>query len=546
MQYFPVSSTATAVDFTQPFVPAPEKVLGSDDFGTVLSSFIEEGRTDYTGLPPGFSAHVQESGTLDRDTTDKFKQAMRERGVDEASLDLLDQLAASGMPATVGRIFSVLSGNTRISAPLEGEDRMNFTQLMGKLGFSKEETEELLGMTDDGKTAGAWKRIAAKIKDLGSDGIEMHKSELSALLRGLDMSEATQAKIATTFGGKDSLTLGREHLELLLGEAAQKIADREAAQKGAQVAMRDAMSQVLQQKKVQENSGPVEDMRGSRRTDQSEALMQESLRKKTGDIFSKPEDTAADGKLSLAAEQARRRDAHDAQQDAHSDPRDRRDHKDGQSRAERILATSDDKKSDRAQGKNGSGSETALDRMMQRIDVAAVTNTTVQPSGQQVPAQDLNSMARSFRQEIFSQVENGILQNMQNGNRQLTLQLNPENLGQLTVILSVNQGELRAVIRADNQDSATVLSEQMAELKATLESQGIKVKELEVQTQLQDNSQADQWNGTRGHNELYDAQERARMTRISQMRREAGNDVGSAVLNGHHESAEQTGLHIVA
>ena len=139
-----------------------------------------------------------------------------------------------------------------------------------------------------------------------------------------------------------------------------------------------------------------------------------------------------------------------------------------------------------------------------------------------------------------------MLQNMQNGSRQLTLQLNPENLGTVTVILSVHQGEVKAHIRTENQESAAVLQEQMAELKASLEAQGLKVKELDVQTQLQDNSLANQWDGTREHNLMHDAQERARMERLSKMRREAGAESATTAQSIQHKHAEQNGLHIVA
>ena len=85
----------------------------------------------------------------------------------------------------------------------------------------------------------------------------------------------------------------------------------------------------------------------------------------------------------------------------------------------------------------------------------------------------------------------------------------------------------------------------MAELKASLEAQGFKVKELDVQTQLQDGNLSGQWNGTSEHNLMQDAQERDRMTRLSQMRREAGSDSG-AKLETVRQHTPESGLHIVA
>ena len=554
MQFFPVSGTGSATNSIENMIAAADKATtAAQSFKSVLSSFIEEGRTDYTGLPEGFSALEQQTGTLERETMGSFKQAMRKRQVPEAALDMLDQLSASGMPATIGRVFSVLGGNTRISAPLEGEDRTNFMQLTGKMGFTKTESEDLLGMLDDGRSMKAWQQIAEKIKGLG-EGLDVGKTELSALVKGLDLPDSVQKKILDGFGKEQNLTLGPDQLQKLLGDAAQSLADREAAQKSAIVCMRDAMSEVLEQKKLKDKTGPVADTRGSRQTDRMEAVMQENVLKKAANIIDGKD--SKDGKQGIAGQGdgtgapavdklAARNNGQGAGNEQEAAPRER---KDGQSRAERILATAKENTAGngKADGKNSRAAETAVDKMMQRIDVAAANNQQTPAAGSNVPAQDLNSMARSFRQEIFSQVENGMLQNMQNGNRQLTLQLNPENLGTVTVILSVHQGEVKAHIRTENQESAAVLQEQMAELKASLEAQGLKVKELDVQTQLQDNSLANQWDGTREHNLMHDARERARMERLSKMRREAGAEDTTTAQTIQHKQAEQSGMHIVA
>jgi flagellar hook-length control protein FliK len=164
-----------------------------------------------------------------------------------------------------------------------------------------------------------------------------------------------------------------------------------------------------------------------------------------------------------------------------------------------------------------------------------------------VPAQNLNSIARSFRQEIFSQVEQGILSGTQNGTNRLTLQLNPVELGQVTVILSVHQGEVKATIRADQPESAGILREQMGQLKAALEAEGLKVKELDVQTSLREELAADQRDGHQEHNLMRDAEERDRMMRLARIRRNAaGQTDQTESLESAPRENEQAGLHIVA
>ena len=227
---------------------------------------------------------------------------------------------------------------------------------------------------------------------------------------------------------------------------------------------------------------------------------------------------------------------------------------DGKSRSERILSTIDDyrplrknvegEKSVKTEGENPKTAGSA-DKLLQNVHVAA---DAVRPEQSAAPqGQNLNDVARSYRQEIFSQVEQGILSGTQNGSNRLALQLNPVELGQVTVILSMHQGEVKATIRAEQQGSADVLREQMAELKTALEAEGLKVKELDVQTGLNEDSAANQWDGHQEHNLMRDADERDRMMRLARIRRDAAGETGRGeTLESATQVREQAGLHVVA
>jgi flagellar hook-length control protein FliK len=307
--------------------------------------------------------------------------------------------------------------------------------------------------------------------------------------------------------------------------------------------MREAMAQALEDGKRRERTDPVADTRGSRRSEQSQALMLDSVREKVGEPFPGAglnRENAHAGLHQKNADAGRNRENTDTGRDrenADAQP-------EGKLRAERILALSPEKKAESVPSAEKPLGD-APDRLLQRIDTnGAAVSQGNRDSGapQQTSAQDLNSLNRNVRQEIFSQVENGFLQNRQDGSHQLILKLNPQDLGQITLILSVKQGEVKALLRAEHGETATVLTEQLAELKASLEAQGLKVKELDVQTQLQNNEFAGQWNGAREHNLMQDAQERARMIRLSLLRRDTGGSPATPVT----EQREQTGLHIVA
>ena len=60
------------------------------------------------------------------------------------------------------------------------------------------------------------------------------------------------------------------------------------------------------------------------------------------------------------------------------------------------------------------------------------------------------------------------------------MQLNPENLGRMVLTVTEKHGNVTAQIAASNEQVKEALQTQMVELRATLESQGIKVEAVEV------------------------------------------------------------------
>ncbi len=98
--------------------------------------------------------------------------------------------------------------------------------------------------------------------------------------------------------------------------------------------------------------------------------------------------------------------------------------------------------------------------------------------------------------QVLKQIEEGTLRNLGQGRRRLTLRLDPPTLGKVHVMLQVADKEVRAVLRADNAEAGRMIAENMHQLRASLEAQGLRVDRLEVQTQAQ-NSGPDMRDGQR-------------------------------------------------
>ncbi|MDL2280178.1 flagellar hook-length control protein FliK [Desulfovibrio sp. OttesenSCG-928-G11] len=524
MQFFPVDSSyasQTAQTAEKMFAKTPE-----DSFDGVLASFIEEGRTDYSGRPAGFAAQGPESGTISESDARRFAEALRQNGLDEGLVQDFEKLAASGSALTLGSTYKALSGRGRATEELEDGERLTFRSLLGRLGLGKDQQEELLALSDEGDISALARRLEALLKD--QNGLEMSREELQTLLKGLDLSANTRDALLASLAGNEGLILDNERLQTVLDSVKAEQSARAASAQEMQRQMRDIMADILATSKNAELSSQVSDARGNRRSEQSEALMQNSVRKNTG----------MDDLRALADEQT----------EAGNNGDELGSRREGDSRSDRILATNADS-AKKGQSGEGNGEQSALSRFAQRLEVTADSSfglqSNSQTGSQNGAQQNTATLAANQRQEIFSQVEHGLLRSAQNGMQSLTLQLKPAELGQLTVVLSLHQGEVKATIRAENPDAASVLREQLAELRQALEAQGLKVKELDVQTGPQSQDFAGQWDGHKEHNLMRDASERDRMIRLARIRRDAASEA-QAEPEFRAARVVDNGLHIVA
>ena len=504
MQIFPTNSSAAQISehSANPASFAREE----NGFAGLLANYMEEGREEYCGRPPGFSALEENRGTLSNREGEQFIKALRKRNVDEDSIAALEPLLQSGQGLTIGAAFKALDGaGARQSDQLEDQERDAFKMLLAKMGLPKDNVDELLAMSDDAQGA---KLLQGLRQALGSmDGsVDVTRDEFSSMLRALDLSNTATEKIMQLFGDKESATLNGAEAQALLVEAGKDLARKSGNARHAQQHMREAMNEALAEARVEEQAGRVDSNRGDRRSEWLKAFMEDTVLGKTG-AYDVKQDTGGQGEGFADGRNA--------------------------SHLWRELARDTEK----------GGERSKASRLLHNVGFAGGLHEAQDMAAQ---ARNLDIANRGVEKEIFAQVEQGILQNARNGSQRLTLQLQPEELGKLNLVLTMKQGELKASIIAENAESAALLNEQMAELKAALEEQGIKVAELQVRTETEDRRFGEQWSGQNEHNEMTDRREHDRLMRLSRVRREEGADSGPAETARRASQIISQGLHIVA
>ncbi len=161
--------------------------------------------------------------------------------------------------------------------------------------------------------------------------------------------------------------------------------------------------------------------------------------------------------------------------------------------------------------------------------------------------QHVQTGRRDRSAEVYRQVENGIFTNLGQGGKQLVIRLDPPDLGQIRVILQVRGNEVQAVLRTPDENTSHALHEQLSQLRTQLESQGLKVTRLEVQTDAADSDTQSQWQGAGEHNRFQENRESAMTAgRLRVLGRASAGVVQDVQSPLHKEKSSPTGVDIFA
>lgn len=568
------------------------------EFEQLFKSFIEEGRTEYTGLPPGFSAYITESGTINREQVMELQRQLKKNKAHDLSIESLNQLMSSHTPMTLANIFSTLTGKSRMHEEMSDDERASFRLLLNKVGADVLESDNLMALSDRGENRNLWNSFAEKASSVPYETLDLNKTECLALLRALDVSKDTAKNILKQFGNKDSLTLGKDELNDFFSSVRSELTKKDNAHRYVQKIAREVVNDTLIESKLNEKARPVESNRGNAVYDRLEKRMQETSLEKSGvkDLYELDQD---EENYSLA-QAARKKDqptknstssknleesleaseknqqknpyimdkADEAKPEKNSTLQAQQEDFAKNKNHEKLMPDQDmiDDKDIKLQDKNGKdqpdnennkgktenhgtvsahnssenkGETNALGSFFDRIDSAFPKAS----SGAE-HKKNLEKMAQEHKEEIFEQVKSGILRNGPNGSSRLVLQLDPKDLGQLSLILNVREGEVKASIRTEQAETAAILSGKMDELISALEEQGLKVSEIEIQQGLTQDARPDFWNGSKEHNfqQEYEARDRAR--RLARIR--SAEPVAIKTATPHINLNLSEGIHIVA
>ncbi len=484
---------------------------------------------------------------VSREDWNEIKEELEEYGLDKKDINDLEEKVMSKNGMTYGQLVAELSGmmKTLKGIELTPTQEQGLNSVFAKLGFTPDESKSMLASIRQGKLGDVVDKMQAKLAAMpDSQKLQFSEDETATLSNLFKLSGDAGNKIAQLFTAE--------------GTTAGEV------KKGFSL-LKDAL---LQQKNAQDGKDfkLVKAVGDSLRHAMEKASDQSpsNFRMASAEVISDSMGAAKD--VSESVKQNVQNSADNARQNlSDNDPKGKgfaNDQNNGRNMAEadskhdqkhwlqQILSDSDGadswedffgKLTDESliKGEGGlNGNGNLLGGAMGTLQSAAKSAQAGKGS---------SIWANTARSNVLEQVQEGVFKNLGQGRKQLTLQLNPHDLGTVNVMLQVKNKDVQAVIRAENPDTAKVLAEQLDVVKQALEDQGLKVEKLEVQTGISDRDTQNAWQNAEDHNSAQYKEMMSQMKRRWQVLRQEGSSLAQEMQTVEQKATiSESGLYIVA
>jgi len=485
------------------------------------------------------SAEMRDKGMQDRDQRmtqedlDEVRDDLKEYGMTEEEIAAIEEEINSEDGMTWGEFVSVLSNKMADmrKVSLTDDQKGQLNTFFAKFGFTPKESANLISQLENGNQADVMAALRKKL-DAMPEGKHLlfTKDEMQAFSAAMNFSKEFTSKLKEMFATnmvpkqiKEAFTQIRQEMAQLdekdqdlvraIGKQFVQAVGKEVKESTAAKEVKEAVDlkpRVAEEDaKAEGKQEAVKDNFKDAVADRKDAIPANSARK--GNQKAMPEQAGATDAVSND----------NGEQDDHWN------------NFFSKLQTQDGK----TVGNNQPfQAKTENIESMLKIGLADANTKTNTQSWEKVSAP-----------KVMRQVENAFIQNLQNGGKQLTLQLTPENLGKLNVLLQVQGKEVSATIRAENPDAARIIAENIDIIKTSLENQGLKVDKLDVQTGLSNNLDQNSWFGQNEHNMAREREAMVAMRKhMKHMRDNGGGMAQDMQGNVRQATVADQGLHIVA
>lgn len=531
----------------------------------------ERKRAMYASGAEVFSYFAPQPARFNKEELEKLAQAFR---MDKISIDAqnaLKDIANKPEGPTLKELLAKLAQSTKGGNVQLDSNEISYLQNFA--GRANPDTPT--GLYNALRFGDSLTGLNALMASLKKNPTTMSQEELSAITKALNLPEDMQKGMQKILAEFDKTqTLSKEQSEKLFGEAKAYLQAKADDFDKMQASLEKNIKSILSTAQKREEAERRALMREDREVLYSKALIQDTvITKAIGEELNRAEVNGK--KLDEKEDQNKSATANVVKQEKEStliankvkDERNETKIAEKEFFAERDTAKANAKevfenfeqdKQSFSEEKHGSDLKKHDTNTAEKAaeKVAASFSAPIQQTNQ-----NINGLPLKFAEQahnIRNQVQDSVLTMMKNGAKRLEVSLNPLELGELSVALTINKGEVNAVIQAEKPESAALINQQLDTIKAELENQGLKVQNLEVEVGLSkdnDTYAGQDWQGMQQHNN--EQAFRETLNNLSYLRaltrRNSSVDdtlahnmqyIGSTVAGKENNSLQ--GLHIIA
>ncbi len=492
-----------------------------------------------------------------------MRQGLLDNGLSEKAVKDLEDKALSHAGLTWGEFVQAVTSRTGTAGAsdntqsLSALDRQNLGGLFAKLGFTPQESEGLVKDLAEKRFTGVMTQVAGKIAAKNADTyLPITPQEIATLAQALNLSKDGVAKLAGYTARSGSLSL--DEAKAALSQTGQSLVADATQRKASDTKLMALVGQTFKSAMQTENERRQSERLGGdpqeRRMRDGKGIGRE-IRKSFESGAADSGQVAKDSPL-IGEPGSKSRDDKGllSQTTASTSPQ----AKDGKGQASAELGQDARQSGKEHSGRSqGADSDKAWKEFLSRL---RLDEADARPSqGQSAPTVNLAAGTAPQAQvqappqanvsvpNYMRQIQDAVLKDLGQGTKQLTVQLEPENLGPVNVTLQVKGKEVQAVISSDNKDTVALIQDRMDTIRQTLEDQGLKVAKLEVRSSLADSQQFTQWSGAESHNQAQEQEARSQwLGRMRSMRPDndfLAQDMQTVAMGANNA---QSGLHIIA
>ncbi|WP_288908361.1 flagellar hook-length control protein FliK [Desulfovibrio legallii] len=546
---------------------AQENTAAVATTGTAATTQVQ---SPYTRTTSNGVTYTLEEVCFTKQELQNLRQQLAKAGVSDEGLERLDALADQPDGASLAMVLASLK--TGGSTPqLSDDEKSAITSLLKKIdptGVLDDNAQALMLQGNGAEALALIQNFVARLDQ--STGITVTQTEALALGKGLGLPTSALLGLQNQFGTATELLSTPAQLSNLLAPATDYFTAAKTAQKNLDAALKDTLQPMLAKARARTEKEKQAYALQNKKAQQSKAVIDDTVQQKSRQVLEQTVTKTGTADANTAAGQSTAQQATARQTGQPSDQTNAaRQSADAgaaslqqQTRSVQSSAlqggeqTNTGKKDQPATDDNtgkedNTGKKDAWSDLLQTVAVKTAPATSTARADAQAPlyaAQNLagetpaavaNAAATppQLARQVAGQVESGLLASMQNGGTRLDLQLHPQELGAITLSLTVRNGEVTALIRPEKSETADMVNRQMEHIRLNLEQQGLKVDKVEVR--LDSNQQdASAWQDLQQHNSWQEEdarrEELARLKNLATFRNNNKNDTSATLEQPVH------------